>query len=73
MTLRNLPQEASGIQVNDVRGLNLAADQSRPREFFVMGFDHEPGTYFEYDETGPSVVTYVVQHAIWRHEPGVDF
>ncbi len=73
VTLRNLLQEASGIQVNNVRGLNFYADNSRPREFFVMDFDYEPGTYFEYDEVGPSVITYVVQHAIWRHEPGVDF
>ncbi|MGH3874769.1 MAG: serine hydrolase domain-containing protein [Pseudonocardiaceae bacterium] len=73
VTLRNLLQEASGIQVNNVRGLNFYADNSRPREFFVLDFDHQPGTYFEYDEIGPSVVTYVVQQAIWRHEPGVDF
>ncbi len=73
VTLRNLLQEASGIQVNNVRGLNFYADNSRPREFFVMDFEHKPGTFFEYDEVGPSVVTFVVQHAIWRHEPGVDF
>ncbi|MGH3693646.1 MAG: serine hydrolase domain-containing protein [Pseudonocardiaceae bacterium] len=73
VTLRNLLQEASGIQVNNARGLNFYAGNSRPREFFVMDFDHPPGTYFEYDETGPSVLTYVVQRAIWQHEPDLDF
>ncbi|MGH3828617.1 MAG: serine hydrolase domain-containing protein, partial [Pseudonocardiaceae bacterium] len=73
VTLRNLLQEESGIRVNNVRGLNFYADQSRPRAFFTMGFEHRPGTYFEYDEIGPSLLTYVVQRAIWRHEPGVDF
>ncbi|MGH3579207.1 MAG: serine hydrolase, partial [Mycobacterium sp.] len=73
VTLRNLLQEEDGIRVNNVRGLNFYADQSRPREFMVSGFEHRPGTYFEYDEIGPSLLTYVVQRAIWRHEPGVDF
>ncbi|MGH8997956.1 MAG: serine hydrolase domain-containing protein [Acidimicrobiia bacterium] len=73
ITLRHLLTEASGVQVNNVRGLNLFADQSRAREFFVMPLRYEAGTYFEYDETGPSVITYVLQHAIWRHEPDLDF
>ncbi len=73
VTLRNLLQASSGVEVNQVRGLNFYADQSRAREFFTMPIVHEPGTYFEYDQTATSVIIYVVQHAIWRHEPGLDF
>ncbi|MGH3754069.1 MAG: serine hydrolase domain-containing protein [Pseudonocardiaceae bacterium] len=73
VTLRNLLQESSGVEVNNVRGFNLAADQSRVREFFTMRIVHEPGTYFEYDQIAPSVIVYVVQRAIWQREPGLDF
>ncbi|MGH3693645.1 MAG: serine hydrolase domain-containing protein [Pseudonocardiaceae bacterium] len=73
VTLRNLLQASSGVEINQVRGLNFYADQSRAREFFTMPIVHEPGTYFEYDQTATSVIIYVVQRAIWRHEPGLDF
>ncbi|MGH3718619.1 MAG: serine hydrolase domain-containing protein [Pseudonocardiaceae bacterium] len=73
VTLRNLLQASSGVEVNQVRGLNFFADQSRPREFFTMRLVHQPGTYYEYDQTATSVIIYVVQHAIWRREPGLDF
>ncbi len=73
VTLRNLLQASSGVEVNQVRGLNFFADQSRAREFFTMPIVHEPGTYFEYDQTAVSVIIFVVQHAIWEREPGLDF
>ncbi|MGH3708887.1 MAG: serine hydrolase domain-containing protein [Pseudonocardiaceae bacterium] len=73
VTLRNLLQASSGVEVNQVRGLNLVADQSRAREFFTIPIVHQPGTYFEYDQTAASVIIYVVQHAIWQREPGLDF
>ncbi len=34
---------------------------------------HEPGTYFDFNETTPSVVVYVLHRVIEAHEPGVDF
>ncbi|MGH8997957.1 MAG: serine hydrolase domain-containing protein [Acidimicrobiia bacterium] len=73
VTLRHLLWASSGVEVNQVRGLNFYGDQSRAREFFTMPIVHEPGTYYYYDQTATSVITYVVQHAIWRHEPGLDF
>ncbi len=73
VTLRNLLQASSGVEVNQVRGLNFYADQSRVREFFTMPIVHEPGTYFEYDQTATSVIIYVVQRAIGEREPGLDF
>ncbi|MGH3823034.1 MAG: serine hydrolase domain-containing protein [Pseudonocardiaceae bacterium] len=73
VTLRNLLQASSGVKVNQVRGLNFYADQSRAREFFTMPIVHKPGTYFEYDQTAVSVIIYVVQRAIWQREPGLDF
>ncbi|MGH3696886.1 MAG: serine hydrolase domain-containing protein [Pseudonocardiaceae bacterium] len=73
VTLRNLLQASTGVEVNQVRGLNFYADQSRAREFFRMPMVHKPGTYFEYDQTATSIIIYVVQHAIWHREPGLDF
>ncbi|MGH3772539.1 MAG: serine hydrolase domain-containing protein [Pseudonocardiaceae bacterium] len=73
VTLRNLLQASSGVEINQVRGLNFFADQSRVREFFTMPIVHEPGTYYEYDQTAISVIVYVVQRAIWKREPGLDF
>ncbi|MGH3767836.1 MAG: serine hydrolase domain-containing protein [Pseudonocardiaceae bacterium] len=73
VTLRNLLQASSGVEVNQVRGLNFFADQSRAREFFTMPIVHQPGTYYEYDQTATSVIIFVVQHAIWQREPGLDF
>lgn len=38
-----------------------------------MPMVHEPGTYFEYAQIPTSAIVYVVQHAIWEREPGLDF
>lgn len=73
VTLRELLNMSAGHDMNWVQGLNLAADVSRFHEFCSSPMDHAPGTYFEYDQLGPSVVNYVVQRAIWAHEPGLDF
>lgn len=73
VTLRQFMQLTSGVQVNHVQGLNFFADNSRAREYYSMEFEHEPGTYFEFDETTPSVVTDVLQRVIDAHEPGLDF
>lgn len=69
VTLRQFLQLTSGVAVNHVQGLNLFADQSRSREYYSMEFEHEPGTYFEFDETTPSVVVDVLERAIAAREP----
>lgn len=73
VTLRQLLNMSAGHDLNYVQDLNLAADVSRFGEYCSSPLIHAAGTYFEYDQLGPSVVNYVVQRAIWAHEPGVDF
>lgn len=73
VTIRNLMHASSGVQVQQLRGLNLYLDQSRPREFCTMPMVNEPGTYFEYDQTATSMIIYVVERAINAREPGLDF
>lgn len=73
VTLRQLMQLTSGVQVNHVQGLNFFADNSRAGEYYSMELTHEPGTYFEFDETTPSVVVEALQRAIDAREPGLDF
>jgi CubicO group peptidase (beta-lactamase class C family) len=73
VTLRQFLQLTSGVQVNHVQGLNFFADNSRAREYLAQELVHEPGTYFEFDETTPSVVVDVVQRVIDAREPGLDF
>ncbi|WP_147201253.1 serine hydrolase domain-containing protein [Pseudonocardia asaccharolytica] len=73
ITVRNVLNMTTGVQMNWARGLNLFTDISRAREAMSMTIEHEPGEYFEYDQTTPSVLNYVVQHAIWKAEPGLDY
>lgn len=63
----------TGTTMNWARGLNLFTDISRAREAMSADIEHPPGEYFDYDQTTPSVLTYVVQQAIWRAEPGLDY
>ena len=72
-TLRQFLQLTSGVQVNHVQGLDMFADQSRAREYFSQRLEHPAGQYYEFDETTPSVVVYVLQRVIDAHEPGLDF
>ncbi|MET0190818.1 MAG: serine hydrolase [Pseudonocardia sediminis] len=72
-TLRQFLNLTSGVQVNHVQGLNMVGDQSRAREYFSQRLEHPAGEYYEFDETTPSVVVYVLQRIIDAHEPGLDF
>lgn len=73
ITVRSVLTMSTGVQMNWARGLNLFTDISRAREAMSMEIEHEPGEYFDYDQTTPSVLNYVVQQAIWQQEPGVDY
>jgi CubicO group peptidase (beta-lactamase class C family) len=73
ITIRNVLNMTTGLELNWVRGLNLFGDISRTREATMAGVEHEPGEYFEYDQTTPTVLNYVVQQAIKRAEPGTDY
>ncbi|MEU0510135.1 serine hydrolase [Amycolatopsis sp. NPDC006125] len=63
VTIRQLLTQTSGIRANWTRELNLAMPD-RVREFLSLPFDHQPGTFYRYSQTGPSVVAFVVQRAV---------
>lgn len=74
VTIRQVLNMTTGFEMNWVKGLNLVGDISRAREAMAMEMAHEPGTYFEYDQITPSLVTYVVQRAIWsKVDRNLDF
>lgn len=74
VTIRNVLNMTTGYRMNWVRGLNLVGDISRVRGIMAAEQAHPPGTYFEYDQDTPSIVTYVVQRAIWKKiDAGLDF
>lgn len=73
VTLRQLMQLTSGVAVDHVQGLNFLADQSRSREYFAMELRHKPGSYFEFDETTPSVLVDVLMRVIAERRDGQDF
>lgn len=73
ITVRSVLTMSTGTQMNWARGLNQFGDISRPREAMSAEIEHEPEAYFEYDQTTPSVLNYIVQQAIWAQEPGLDY
>lgn len=74
VTLREVLNMTTGYRMNWLRGLNLVGDMSRVRGIMAAEQAHAPGSYYEYDQDTPSIVTYVVQRAIWRKlDPDLDF
>ncbi|MEV1295909.1 serine hydrolase [Pseudonocardia sp. NPDC049635] len=73
ITVRSVLTMSTGVQMNWARGLNLFTDISRAREAMSMEIQHEPGEYFQYDQTTPSVLNYVIQQAIWQQDPELDY
>lgn len=74
VTVRQVLTMTTGFRMNWVRGLNLVGDMSRVRSMMAAEVVHPAGTYFEYDQDTPSILTYVVQRAIWRSvDPNLDF
>lgn len=74
VTIRNVLNMTTGYRMNWVRGLNLVGDMSRVRSMMAAEQAHPKGTYYEYDQDTPSILTYVVQRAIWKKlDPKLDY
>ncbi len=73
ITVRSLLTMTSGLELNWVRGLALSADLAGPRQAMSMPLRHQPGEYFEYEQTTPSVLNWVVQHALNRAGLELDY
>lgn len=71
--VRHVLNMTTGLEMNWVRGLNFFTDISRVREAMAAPIVHTPGEYFWYDQTTPSLLTYVVQRALIKHRGGQDY
>lgn len=63
ITVKELLTHTSGVHMNWTRELNLASPDTI-REFMSDAFDHDPGTYFRYEQTGLTVLDQVVERAV---------
>jgi CubicO group peptidase (beta-lactamase class C family) len=66
VTIRQLLTHTQGTHLNLSREFQVAFNPDRVREFNSLGFDHEPGTWFAYSQTGPAVLNAIVQRAVGR-------
>jgi CubicO group peptidase (beta-lactamase class C family) len=73
ITVRDALNMTTGVEMDWVRGLNFFGDISRPREAMAAPMAHEPGSYFWYDQTTPSLVTYAVQQALIQKGNSQDY
>lgn len=74
VTVRQVLNMTTGYRMNWVRGLNLVGDMSRVRSMMAAEVRHPGGAHYEYDQDTPSIITYVVQRAIWRSvAPDLDY
>ncbi|MGQ0842857.1 MAG: serine hydrolase domain-containing protein [Sporichthyaceae bacterium] len=71
--VRHVLNMTTGLDMNWVRGLNFFGDISRPREAMAAPLVNTPGQYFWYDQTTPSLLTYVVQRALIKQRGGQDY
>ena len=66
VTVRQLLTHTQGTHLNLSREFQVAFNPNRVREFNGLRFDHEPGTYFAYSQTGAAVLNAIVQRAVGR-------
>lgn len=63
VTLRHLLTQTSGLHWNFARDYDIAMPD-RIRDALTTPFDHEPGTYWEYGQSGPALVAEAVERAV---------
>ena len=73
ITVRSLLTMTSGLELNWFRGMALSTEVSGPRQAMAMPLRHRQGEYFEYEQTTPSVVNWVVEHALRRAGRDLDY
>jgi CubicO group peptidase (beta-lactamase class C family) len=66
VTVRQLLTHTQGTHLNLSREFQVAFNPNRVHEFNSLAFDHEPGTFFAYSQTGAAVLNAVVQRAVGR-------
>ncbi|MFF0458226.1 serine hydrolase [Nocardia africana] len=67
ITVRQLLTQTSGLQqagLSEAVTAGLRLDPDLPRQALAMSIRHQPGTYFEYTQHGPDLLTYVIQQAV---------
>ena len=66
VTVRQLLTHTQGTHLNLSREFQVLFNPNRVQEFNRLTFDHEPGTWFAYSQTGPAVLNAVVERAVGR-------
>ena len=66
VTVRQLLTHTQGTHMNWTREVQLPFNPNRVKEFNKLPFDHEPGTWFDYSQTGPGVLNAIVERAVGR-------
>ena len=63
VTMRDLLTQSSGLHWNGLRDYDIFMPD-RIHDALVTPFDHAPGTFWEYSQSGPALVAEAVQRAI---------
>lgn len=63
ITLRDLLTMTSGLKWNGLRDYDVAMPD-RLTEALTVGIAHEPGTYYEYSQSGPALLANAVERAL---------
>lgn len=66
VTVRQLLTHTHGTHMNWTREFHVAFNPDRVKEYASLPFDHEPGTWFDYSQTGPAVLNAIVEKAVGR-------
>lgn len=66
VTVRQLLTHTQGTHMNWTREFRVAFNPDRVKEFASLPFDHAPGEYFEYSQTGPAVLNAIVEKAVGK-------
>lgn len=66
VTVRQLLNHTQGTHMQWTREFQVAFNPDRVKEFMSLPFDHEPGEYFEYSQTGPAVLNAIVEKAVGK-------
>lgn len=65
VTVRQLLTHTQGTHMNWTREFRIH-NPDRVKEFASLPFDHKPGEYFDYSQTGPAVLNAIVEKAVGK-------
>ena len=63
VTMNDLLTMSSGVHWNGFRDYNIFTQSDRVGDWLTLGFDHPPGTYFEYAQSAVAVIPEAIERA----------